>query len=83
MHTQNLYLCRYSVTLVQMLLFESSCDGNLANRDLLVNCYQNVAFVLLRMVPCLLLDCVFITLSLLVGMYSLKSSKEIRDQIDE
>jgi hypothetical protein len=29
------------------------------------------------------LDCVFITLSLLVGMYSLKSSKEIKDQIDE
>jgi hypothetical protein len=35
------------------------------------------------MISTLLLDCVFITLSLLSGMISLKITKELREQIDE
>jgi hypothetical protein len=35
------------------------------------------------MISSLLLDCIFITFSLLAGMYSLKTTRQLREQIDD
>lgn len=35
------------------------------------------------MVTCLLVDCIFITFSLIIGMYSLKTTEQLKEQLDE